>query len=211
MLDSIRAFVAHVWSWCLASPANAVFALAVLGFVANVATRFLTSKEWAAWCEKHPRVVGLFLIAKGAFPEGGTIARGFWAAVTGELRQRAREALPKTEEKPKGPPTIPPVLGAFMMLLAISLAGCGGRLPPVARIVVDAGCVATHYEELADAEQAGAGAFLLTVERVARECGVERDVLVTIFGTHKQGRARAAMQPPAPACSSAALATPVRP
>lgn len=126
MLDSIRAFVAHVWSWCLASPANAVFALAVLGFSANVATRFFTSKEWAAWCEKHPRVVGLFLIAKGAFPEGGTIARGFWAAVTGELRQRAREALPKTEP-PKDPPTIPPVvLGAMLgaLLFALVLPGC---------------------------------------------------------------------------------------
>lgn len=135
MLDSIRAFVAHVWSWCLATPANAVFALAVLGFVANVATRFFTSKEWAAWCEKHPRVVGLFLIAKGAFPEGGTIARGFWAAVTGELRQRAREALPKTEEKPKGPPTIPPIAGMMIgaLLFALLLPGCPGASSPTDR------------------------------------------------------------------------------
>jgi len=135
---------------------------------------------------------------------GGDIPKAIAAAVVGQ---------PATAQKPaaetsKGPPTIPPVLGA--LLLAISLAGCG-HLPPVARIVVDAGCVATHYDELADAEQAGAGAFLVAVERVARKCGIERDVLVTIFGTHKQGRARAAMQPPAPACSSATLATPVRP
>lgn len=87
----------------------------------------------------------------------------------------------------------------FGVVVVIGVHGCGGTLPPVSQIVVDAGCVASHYDELAAAEQAGLGAFTVAVGRVAVECGIARDVVVTIFGSHKQARA-AGKALPAGAC-----------
>lgn len=81
--------IQSIWSWCLATPQNATVTLAVAGFVFNCVVRFFASKEWGQWCEGHPRVSGLFLIAKGLFPEGSTILRGIVGAITGELRERA--------------------------------------------------------------------------------------------------------------------------
>lgn len=84
-----------IWAWVLATPTRSVVALGVVTFAINVAIRFFTSKEWRAWCKRHPRLVGVFLILKGAFPEGGTILRGLLAAITGELRERAKLPPPK--------------------------------------------------------------------------------------------------------------------
>ena len=121
----------------------------------------------------------------------------FFAALGHDL-DAAIAAIPKPPTG-KGPPGV--VAGA-LMLVGVAAVGCGGHLPPVAQIVIDAGCVASHYDELATAEGQGAAAFLVAIERVARGCGIERDIVVTIFGTHKAQRARG-MALPAPACSSA--------
>lgn len=98
------ALILSAWHWVLATPTRAWVAVLLLGFLTNVAIRFFTSKEWAGWCEKHPRLVGLFLMLKGALPEGGTVLRGLWAAVTGELRERAKKFDPtKLVDSPERP------------------------------------------------------------------------------------------------------------
>lgn len=84
----------------------------------------------------------------------------------------------------------------------VGVVGCAGALPIVSQVVIDAGCVAGHFDELVAAEQAGLGPFALAVERVARQCGIEQQIVVEIFGTHKQARA---------AKASAACSASVRP
>ena len=87
-------------------------------------------------------------------------------------------------------------VAAVGLALSLAVVACAGALPVVAEIVVDAGCVASHYDELAAAEQAGRGPFLLAVERVARVCGIEQQLVVELFGAAKAHRTSA------PACSA---------
>lgn len=117
-----------LWAWALASPGNAAISLAVIGFVMNVLIRFFTSKEWALWCESHPRVVGVFLFLKGAFPEGGLMIKGLLQAITGELAKKAGEG--KGSPDRKDPPSTGGVGGAVLCLaLALSLVTGGCAVP----------------------------------------------------------------------------------
>lgn len=110
-----------------------------------------------------------------------------------------RNVVPASAEAKTVPSPIVRIASAAMLALAIGAAGCAGALPVVAEIVIDAGCVAAHYDELAVAERAGLAPFAVAVEKVARACGIEQQLVVTIFGTHKSEAARASQSAP---CSS---------
>src|SRR6185369_12340231 len=56
-------FIASLWAWCEASSLHATIALWVLyalGSLFNALVRWLTSRNWAAIAERHPRWAGFF-------------------------------------------------------------------------------------------------------------------------------------------------------
>lgn len=78
-----------VWSWVVASPQNAIFVISILTAVFNIAVRFFTSKAWGDFAAKHPRIAGVFLFFKAAFPDAGGMLKALFLAITGEIKRRA--------------------------------------------------------------------------------------------------------------------------
>jgi hypothetical protein len=189
MLETIRA-------WCASHPLVVGYALTAL---VTITLRIAGSAWWEAVKASHPRVAALANLARAL----GFDAPKLVAAV--RVLLGLPPALPPGDDTPKPPSVAVRAAGTLLLALSVTAIGCAGALPVVAQIVVDAGCVASHYDELAAAEQAGRGPFLLAIERTARACGIEQQLVVTLFGSAKAQRIAA------PACSASSLASPVKP